>query len=219
MADLVDDLEDKSPKDAAEGKPGDAPPAGGKGKPPPGGKGKKPDPKTLILIVLSLAGVVVAWMTFKKPSAAAAAGTATTTGASSATVPTTSGGYVAGATDPNAGAGFASMLNNLSGQLTQLQASIPAVTVPTTPTSPSSGTTAPPSAVPPAPPSFDFANAQSDTYIRNDSNGLISQVGPSGVAVGLTAPQWASVRGLYGPGGAPNVSHYGSAPPPPPKKK
>lgn len=193
--DLVDDLEGK-PKPAGEG---DKPPAAGKGAPPKGAK--KPPPKNAIIIILSLAGVVIAWMTFKKPSTAS---TASTTGASSATVPSVDTGTVAGATDPNAGAGFASMLNNISGQLTQLQASTPATTTATTPTSGSSGTVAP---------AFDYAGASSDSYIRNNATGEIDQVNSSGSIFHINPQQWAIVQAA---GGGTHLVGYGSAPTPAP---
>lgn len=200
-------LEGEPAKPAAAEGPHDDDAAGGKP-----GKDGKPDPtekkdssKTTVLVLLSIVGVVIAWISYKhQVTAAASAGGADTTS------PAYGGGVggtgtVAGSTDSggDASSGFASYLANLSGEISTLQgqvAALPTTTTPvTTPTSPSK----------PAAPKFDFLNYKKDTYIRDQSSGAIYQVqAGTGTQIHLTPAQWAAVSG----NGAKISSTFGVAP-------
>lgn len=175
----------------------DAPPAAG------GEHGKPKDKtggKTSVLIVLSIVGVVIAWITYKHQvsSAATAANSANTTS------PAYGGGVggtgtVAGSTGADPTAGFASYLANLSGEISTLQGQIAAMgpvmsgTPVTTPVSPSN------------PPAFQFGSAAAgDKYIRDRGTGNIFQVQQGGLMYHLTPSQMAAL-------GNPKYTEYGQA--------
>lgn len=125
-------LDDKGPGAAEPGEPKDK---------------KKEDHRQQILVIASLAGVVLAYITYKSIRSGSASASGTTV--SSASVPnTTSGSVVGSGGDTDAVNGFTSYLQNLSGEVTQLQntintqanstATLPATTS-TTPTTSMSG--------------------------------------------------------------------------------
>lgn len=215
MAELIEDAEHEA-EDAAHldaggrGAAHSAAPAGHH--PPAKGAGKHHD-RTGLLVALSAAGVLVAFMTYRAMrsgggNAAAAAGAP----GSSATDPSNypGAGSVAGAAgDGGASAGFATMLANLEAEVGQLQSSVSAI--PTTPSSGSSGTTAKPS------PHFTYKGGLH--YLRNLANGHIYQVEADGSRVDLSSAQWAEIRGLD-PQAVKHLTNYGKAPAKkPPAKK
>lgn len=167
----------------------------------------KPDRKTGLLVALSAVGVVIAYLTYRSMRGRGASAAAA--GGSSATNPANypGAGTVAG-TDPTAGAGFDTMLANLSTQIGALQTSVSAI--PTTPSSTSSGTTAAAS-----PHRFQYRKGLH--YIRgNGGTGPIYQVESDGAAVYVNAQQWAEVVGLD-PAAAKGITNYGSKPKAKPK--
>jgi hypothetical protein len=197
------------PVDPTEHEPPTAEGADPHGKPP--AKADKGNAgKTSILVVLSVVGVVIAWITYKhQVSTSAAAQSANTTSPAYAA----GTGTVAGAsTDPTTGtdptAGFASYLANLSGEIATLQGQIGALgpvmsgAPVTTPSSPSK------------PPAFQFGSAAAgDKYIRDRQTGSIYQVQQGGLMYHLSPSQWAATQA-----GNPKVSYTQYGAPAPAKK-
>ena len=193
----------------------------GKDKKPAAGDAGKPFLKAhrdQILIVLTLAGVMIAWLTFRKPKSTdptsasydptAAAGTPSTAGP-----------------DPSGGAmdGFAAYLSHQSDLLDQLNTTIGSL---------ASGTGGASTSTPSP---FDYSSmnhswaaeptsaparflygpaARGLRYIRNAANGAIYQINPNGKAFHLTAQQYAEL----GRPAAVNYGHPPARPPKPPKR-
>lgn len=203
MADVIERAEDD-----LEGRRGEGEGSGSRGSEKgqaagtgPGGKPKKKD-RTGLLVALSAAGVVIAYVTYRAIRGGSSTSTAATTGASSATNPANypaSSGTVAGSSyDPNAGAGFDLMLSNLQAQIGALQTQVSAI--PTTPTSSSSGTVAPA-----------FKDVPGLSYIQDWESGAgIFQV-QNGVAYHLNPQQWAMIRAID-PTAPKRVVQYGTLP-------
>lgn len=155
----------------------------------PTGKPKKKD-RTGLLVALSAAGVVIAYVTYRAirggSSASSSNAAASTAPASSATNPSyyPSSGDVAGSGyNPDAGAGLETMIANLESQVGQLQTGISAI--PTTPSSPSSGTVAS---------SSPFQLKSGLNYLRDNTTGAIYQIEADGSSVHLTPQQWAEIK-------------------------
>lgn len=188
MADAIerveDDLEPGERSREGSGSRGTDRQAAGAG---PNGKPKKKD-RTGLLVALSAAGVVIAYITYRAIRGGGSSSTtaASTTGASSASNPNyyPSSGDVAGSGyNPDAGAGLETMLSNLESQIGQLQTGISAI--PTTPVSSSSGTTA--SASP-------FQLKSGLNYLRDNTTGAIYQIEADGSSVHLSPQQWAEIK-------------------------
>lgn len=155
----------------------------------PNGKPKKKD-RTGLLVALSAAGVVIAYVTYRSirgGSSASSTTAASTAPASSASNPNyypASSGNVAGSGyNPDAGAGLETMIANLESQVGQLQTGIS--TIPTTPSSPSSGTVAS---------SSPFQLKSGLNYLRDNTTGAIYQIEADGSSVHLTPQQWAEIK-------------------------
>lgn len=143
-------LTDDSPAHAAEGeiegddagkKPAPAghhPGAGGK---PAAAGGKKKDRTGPIIVVVSIIGVIIAWVSYRRNASGASGADASMQGTGTAAVPSSVGNVAGSGTyqSPNdATAGFQSYLDNMSSQLATIagQLNQPASGTTDTPTSP-----------------------------------------------------------------------------------
>lgn len=192
MADVIERAED----DARDLEPGERDKAGRQG---PGSRGseqgqaagagpKKKKDHTGLLIALTGAGVIVAYLTYRSIKGGGnSASSSTVNPGSSANNPANypaSSGQVSGYSgDPNASAGLEAMLANLEAQVSTLQAG--PSTLPTTPGSPSSGTTAPASP---------FLYQSGLHYIYDRTTGAIYQIGANGSSYHLNPLQWGEIK-------------------------
>lgn len=166
-------LDDKGPGAAAPDEPKDK---------------KKEDHRQMLLVIASLVGVVIAWFTYKSIRGGASASGAPV---SSASIPATTSGSVLGSGgDTDAVNGFTSYLQNLTGQLTQLQNTIN-TQANGTGTLPATTSTQLP--VPIA--STLFAPAASSAGYGRTQSGLVYQIESDGSELGLTAGQWTAAQG------------------------
>lgn len=198
MADELERLEGD-----VDGKPADDAGAGAD-KDKPGGKGKKAPPnrkRDAVLVALTAAGVVIAWLTFRKTSTAAAASSSSTLGSSANDLSNypASGSTVSPDDSAAASDGFASLLSalqNYSG--TAVSAGTSGASTSTPVTSPSSGTT--------AKPFFDYIPGAKVVYDRTANK--YSQVDPSGQFYTLGTAQLTALQQL----GGVTVTDYGNGP-------
>lgn len=198
--------DDDAPAGEREPKRDDKAPKGAGGEPP---KDKKKDSRrTGILIALTAAGVLLAYLTFRK-GGSSSSGTAPGTGSSAnnlANYPAGYGvgtsGYVAGANPGlDAQSGFAEMLSNMSSQIQAIQTGLANLT-PGTPAgggSPTGSTTSGSSA---PPHSFQYQSGLA--YVRNSITGEIDQIESDGTRVWVNPDQWKWVNAQ----GTPNISGY-----------
>lgn len=225
---------DESPREAAEheldgdaghddahgkpAKPTHGGPHGTHGK-PAAAAGKKKDHKQLIVIVVSVVGVIIAWISYKSSQNKAAADDPTMTGTSpyaqAANGQAAAGGNVAGAGDPSSTAGFASYLANLQAEIDGLQTAVDGFTPTPVVTPPTGPVLKPPSQI--YKPHFIYgAAAKGLKYIRNRATGAFYQVQPNGSLYKLNPVQYAEL-------GNPHASaSFGAAkkkPTPKPKPK
>lgn len=178
--------------------------------------------RDMIIVVLTMVGVIIGYLSLKAKPAASTADSSTQTD------PTGQGiDYAAGATpgqsyagDGGASDGFSAYLGNLTDTLGQIESSLATQTA-------NQGTgTATPSpfdttnmnqswAAEPAstPARFLFGKAAAGLkYIRNATTGAIYQVNPNGKGYHLTPAQWAAL-------GKPKYTNYDVPKPKPPAKK
>lgn len=177
---------DEGPVDAVEGEAhhdAGKPPAAG-GKPAPGDKSDKR--KTTLLVVASVLGVIIAFITYRKMGANSAA--------AASTLPTPPAGAVVGdaGTNPNDTlAEFEQMLTNYGGQIANLQNSVNALSNPSIPTNPAVPKP-PPAKAPAAPikatPLTGFVNSIKNLVVKDKSNGGLFEI-VNGKAVHLTGAQ------------------------------
>lgn len=190
-------------------------PGGEKGGAVAKAEGKLGKHRDLIIIVISIVGVVIAWVSYRhvKGGGASGSGAATAPDYTSGSGATPAGFVAGSGADTGASDGLLTLLSNMQHELDQLNTTIGATGAPRPKWTRPARYNSPRWAGEPASekPHYLFgAAAKGLTYLRNLATGAVYQINPNGRAFKLNRRQYAAL-------GKPTAITYGHKPTPPTK--